>query len=513
MKPTLPILLLALLSFFLVEDSKATTTYTINSNTSWTTLIGYGCTNCIFNIAAGATLTLDQNYASCGTCTFTGGTVNITTNFSFYTGVSFSGGTLLMNGPATFQATSFGSDTIAINQPATFYTGTTFTNARMSINAATTCQACSFTNDSIHMANQALTLQSSTNNFTNTNFAITGTSSISSTAGLSLTNSNFSFSASSYLNNNGGTFTASSSTLSFNDSSHFQSSSAAVIKNNSEILIGDGTLASKAYMFYNAGTALNIYDNSMIKVANGNNSYQNGNPYKYTNASNATTSYNTSSNSISCNPAPAVHTYANSCTANYVYGCATLNSAGALGCTTLAITDLDLSLTVTGKYTVALTWSDVNNKDADRFQVQRSTNGQDWVTIGTEVASGYSTGEYYFNDAAASAGTDYYRLLRTDKDGAVLYSKVITAMIDTTPATISIYPNPVTGHTFTIKTGTADAVLVNIFNLSGQLLFRTSLKGQTQYPVNLPASITPGNYMVVQVISNEGTQAFNILNQ
>ena len=52
---------------------------------------------------------------------------------------------------------------------------------------------------------------------------------------------------------------------------------------------------------------------------------------------------------------------------------------------------------------------------------------------------------------------------------------------------------------------------MNVYTLSGQLLFVTSLKGQTQYTVKLPPSVTPNNYIVIQTISHEKSQAFNLM--
>ncbi|MES1159652.1 MAG: hypothetical protein ABUM51_02760, partial [Bacteroidota bacterium] len=114
MKPSLTILLSVLLTVFVHKTSTATA-YNITTNTSWATLIGYSCSGCTFNISTGVTLTLDQQYGACGTCTVTGGTVNITTNFSLYTGASFTNTKLFINGPATFQATTFTNDSIAVN--------------------------------------------------------------------------------------------------------------------------------------------------------------------------------------------------------------------------------------------------------------------------------------------------------------------------------------------------------------------------------------------------------------
>jgi len=478
-------------------------TYSITSNTNWSaTGAPSPCNNCIFNITTGVTLTLDQSWVTCYNCTF-------------------NGGVLVDNAPFTWQGATIKVDSVAFNSSgASLQTGpsggATFTNGKLGFNAATTCQACMFTNETIHINTPSntdqVTLQASGgyNTSTLTNSTVTVDKGILyENISTTLTNTPVTVNNSASVKSDNGTVTLSNSNMFLNGNATFSTTAAFVLNNNSEVIVGDGTLASQAFFSDNSGTNLVMQDNSMIKISNYNNTYQNWGTYTYIPASGPSKSYTTTFNSFNCS-APA---YPNSCVANYVYGCATLNSAGALACTTLALAGLDLTAVLASPNTVTLSWPDGNNSNADHFQVERSTNGLDWTTIGTIAANRYSTGEYHFDDPGAQAGTDYYRLQMIDKDGGAIYSKISTVMINHIPGAVSIYPNPATGHTFFIRTASADPVLVNIFSLSGQLLFRTSLKGQMVYPIKLPVSVTSGNYVVVQVISNERTQAFNLLNQ
>ena len=94
----------------------------------------------------------------------------------------------------------------------------------------------------------------------------------------------------------------------------------------SSMIVGDGTLASSAHLYSN--NALQILDNSQMKIRNGNN-------YLYSNSSTfhgGTTDYTINLNSISCNQG-AMTGNAHSCIVKMVYGCATLNKSGAVACT------------------------------------------------------------------------------------------------------------------------------------------------------------------------------------
>jgi hypothetical protein len=91
------------------------------------------------------------------------------------------------------------------------------------------------------------------------------------------------------------------------------------------------------------------------------------------------------------------------------------------------------------------------------------------------------------------------------------YSKILsikTGSIDK----VSLFPNPITGAAFTVRIPTTETAIVNVFTTQGQLLYNTSLKGQLQYAVKLPAGLLHPT-LIIQVISNGETSSFNVVNQ
>lgn len=453
MKPT-PFLIAvtSFLTFAGFGNARAQTTYTIASNKNWTTVVGStSCWTCTFNITPGVTFTLD--YAgTCGSCTFNNGNLNVTQNIA--------------------------------------------------------CQGCSFNTNAITAAGTQLNLQSSTNNFSNSTVSVTGAGSLFVSAGISATGSTFTFNNNSYFNFNGGSFTASSSLFYFYGSSYFLATSGPIsLKNTSNMVAGDGTMASNAYLNFN-GPALQIHDNSLIKISNQNNYYANWGSYTYYPSSGSSTSYSTLSNNFNCNQG-AVTGYANSCSMNYVYGCATLNSAGLAACSTLAVADISLSATAAGPGQVSIVFADQETSAADHYLVQRNAGDGQWNTISTVNAGSY-TGEYRFTDADAPAGTIKYRIERIDPGGKILYSSVASVSV-TAETNLSIHPNPATGGTFYITTSKTGEMIINVFTITGQLIYRTEGKGQTQYSVHLPAQAQALGTVLVQTISEAGNRTFTLL--
>jgi hypothetical protein len=74
-----------------------------------------------------------------------------------------------------------------------------------------------------------------------------------------------------------------------------------------------------------------------------------------------------------------------------------------------------------------LSWTTASELNSARFEVQRSTDGSRYATLTSVAAAGTSTTahSYQYLDAAAPAGTSYYRLRQVDFDGTSAYSPVV----------------------------------------------------------------------------------------
>ncbi|NNJ55886.1 MAG: tandem-95 repeat protein, partial [Bacteroidia bacterium] len=90
-----------------------------------------------------------------------------------------------------------------------------------------------------------------------------------------------------------------------------------------------------------------------------------------------------------------------------------------------------------------LTWSTATEINNSHFDIQRTTPGQQWETIGRVKGAGNSVfiNDYNFVDENPFKGVNYYRLKQVDFDGAYEYSNVELLKFDATES-ISVYPNP-----------------------------------------------------------------------
>jgi hypothetical protein len=232
--------LIIVLTMLMASSAKAQTTYAISSNTSWNTLIGGGCSNCIFNISVGVTLSMDKAM-TCSTCTFNGGTIVIS------------------------------QDVV--------------------------CQPCTFSGNNITLNNKQLKTNSSTNSFSNVTMTVNGTGDILANAAVNISNSTFTFNGTSYFSNNSTTLNMTASSMRFNGNAYFTANGGPVnLMSNSSLVAGDGTIASTAHIYMN-GPTLNIYDNSSVVAKNVNNYYFNWSAY---NSPTNSKTYSTYPNSFNC---------------------------------------------------------------------------------------------------------------------------------------------------------------------------------------------------------------------
>ncbi|MFT3934201.1 MAG: hypothetical protein QM726_11335 [Chitinophagaceae bacterium] len=76
---------------------------------------------------------------------------------------------------------------------------------------------------------------------------------------------------------------------------------------------------------------------------------------------------------------------------------------------------------------ISFNWSTMNEKNVNRFELEKSADGTTFTTINKQTAKGISntTENYKAEDFKPNAGDNYYRLKVVTNDGSISYSKTI----------------------------------------------------------------------------------------
>ncbi len=144
---------------------------------------------------------------------------------------------------------------------------------------------------------------------------------------------------------------------------------------------------------------------------------------------------------------------------------------------------------------VQLKWSTDLEFNCDRFDILQGTDGTNFKKIAELPGHGNSTVKQYYQwtDRNASKGKSFYRLQQFDTDGQSTFSPVRQVYFE--PAQTSLSPNPATNQITIIYEGNKPGGLINIYSVSGLIMFSSTLKDYANR-IDIQA-FPPGFYLAV----------------
>ncbi|HEV3222849.1 MAG TPA: T9SS type A sorting domain-containing protein [Puia sp.] len=176
----------------------------------------------------------------------------------------------------------------------------------------------------------------------------------------------------------------------------------------------------------------------------------------------------------------------------------------------LPVTILDFSATYVSANNVKVAWTTTNEVNAAYFEVERSSDGSNFIGVAQVDASSsmdpthfYSINDQLFN---INGNIIYYRLRIVDNDGKFTYSKIIPVKLDQPVNSFSVYPNPVDNYAIlNLYASKPDNGMLRLMDNSGRQILTKSFtinNGNNSIMVDQLGNLPKGIYIIQVMVNN-----------
>ena len=166
----------------------------------------------------------------------------------------------------------------------------------------------------------------------------------------------------------------------------------------------------------------------------------------------------------------------------------------------LALKKLDLSASLSSSI-VKLNWNTKDEAGVLNYIVERSSDGQNFQSIGSVNSKGNGSFNYILNDNISSATVSkyYYRLKVINHTGPFSYSRIVTINLKQT-GKILIGPNPFNDIVqIQYQSDSKKEIQLTLFNTAGQVLFRNKKlvqAGTNSFSIDALSQLPKGIYFI-----------------
>lgn len=156
---------------------------------------------------------------------------------------------------------------------------------------------------------------------------------------------------------------------------------------------------------------------------------------------------------------------------------------------------------------IHLNWETFSEENSSHIEIERSTDGINFIFIGRVAAAGNSTDKKYYSflDNQPQSGTNFYRLKLVDIDRSFTYSRVVAVKNDNV-LTLQLFPNPVT-NLLQVQLSSAERqpASISIADAAGKIIYKKELQlTDGNNAVSIPVQhLSKGMYYLILEKNNE----------
>ena len=151
---------------------------------------------------------------------------------------------------------------------------------------------------------------------------------------------------------------------------------------------------------------------------------------------------------------------------------------------------------------VKIVWSTASEINNDHFEVERSVDGINFISIASIKAAGNTNSitNYSYSDKKMNVAVAYYRIKQVDKNGSAMYTAIASIKNSEVNAAPEIFA--ASNKNITVRFNTPQSsVSINVFAINGQSILHKTFS-QANYIAFALSNALPGVY-VVQVIDQD----------
>jgi PQQ-dependent dehydrogenase (s-GDH family) len=159
---------------------------------------------------------------------------------------------------------------------------------------------------------------------------------------------------------------------------------------------------------------------------------------------------------------------------------------------------------LTGSGVAELKWDAATDYLHDHFEIERSGNGNTFISIGRSADSP----PYTFIDPAVQTGNNFYRIKQIDKDGKATYSKAIKIVYDPSKVIINTYPNPVSDF-LNIRISYSEKAQITILltDIEGNVVSRRSGNFEPgNNDIKIDIQHLPAQVYILHIVNNSNNE-------
>jgi hypothetical protein len=158
---------------------------------------------------------------------------------------------------------------------------------------------------------------------------------------------------------------------------------------------------------------------------------------------------------------------------------------------------------------VKLEWHTLTEINNDRFEIERSRNGNDFRTL-SEIKAGSNPSEeqfYQYVDESPFEGVNYYRLKQIDFDGKFDYGPIRSVALKFSGFEFKIYPNPISQKELFIRYATKfNHPIFEIYDSNGELRHRKVMESDHSDVFKTDIGGLPAGLYFIKMTANQEVQ-------